>query len=150
MTTEIEHMAAGIGKAYAFFDSPASDSDIKADLPATRVALDIPGELELLLRDVKDFETDPQSDPRLVKIIRDNNIFAMYPSKLRHLMAEAKPKTIADLKYVLEARCPNMSNEETAYYLDVAVGGIYWTFGQEAPFFKEVIAEIDGEYLPRD
>lgn len=80
-----------IGRAYGFFDCKASKREIEAELPTICNVVKTPSKLELsLIEGVENLK----GDNGLISIARD-----------------AKD---AGIKYVLEGKCANVNNKETA------------------------------------
>lgn len=136
-----------VGKAYGFFDCNASKEEIETELPAIRKIARIPLSLELSLMEVENLERNRKVDPDLLQFIRENEIYATFPSKYRDQMKTAKPIKMTDLKYVIAAAYPNEINEEAANELGDVINGVYTIYGNGEPFNVAVVCKIDGEYL---
>lgn len=145
------------GEAYAFFDCNAPrgmiDAYLRGSLQETsgECKHDYPKpselEVELSLREIKELGRDRNDDPDLLEFIRDQRIYTTFPSRYKELMKTAKPILMRDLKYVIEAKDDNMSNEDVANQLGIAMNSVYLRFGEKKPFNVVVVAKIDGEYM---
>ncbi|MCR4284426.1 MAG: hypothetical protein NUV97_00065 [archaeon] len=98
-------MADKIGKAYAFFDCNASKGDIEEELPFIRECVHTPNELELMFMEGIDSLT---SDLELLQIVGESNE--------------------VNMRYVMEAKYPNNSNEKTAEELSAILNQVYQSF----------------------
>ena len=136
-----------IGKAYAFFDCNASKGEIEAELPIIRSLSRTPSKLELSLKEVKNLGKNREVDSDLLKYVGEKEIYPTFPSRFKDLMETAKPIKMTDLKYMIEAKYPDGTNEDTANELGDVMSGIYAEYGNDEPFNVAVVAKIDGEFL---
>ena len=136
-----------VAKAYAFFNLDASKQEIAKDLPKTRDAMGLPSQLELSIKDMRDFVKDPQTDPKLINYINRGKTNAIIPSNLKHLKGSLNPVKVTDLNYVIEARHPNYANDMTAQELSRVMAGLQDTFAYEKPFYTDIVAQLDGQYM---
>ena len=141
---------SSVGKAYGFFDCNASKEEIEVELSTIRKIDKIPSKLELSLMEVNDLEKSRAVDPGLLQFIRQNEIYATFPSKYKDLIKTAKPIKMTDLKYVIAAAYPNARNEEAANELGDVMNRIYRRYGNGEPFNVAIACKIDGEYLFKD
>jgi len=118
-----------IGKAYAFFDCNASKTHINATLPDIRDAVQTPSNLELSL--MKYFD-NLKGDSEILNIAR-----------------EAKE---AGIRYAMEAKYPNATNQKTADELSAILNQAY-----QSPLYQEneqfrgwIFYEKNGQYVERE
>lgn len=91
--------------------------------------------------------TDRIADSDLVKYIGENSIYPIFPEKFKAQMKNAKPIKMSDLRYILEAKYPDATNEQAAEQINGVSNYLYYTFGNNKPFNYDVIARApDGEY----
>jgi hypothetical protein len=137
-----------IGEAYAFFDCYASKDEIARELPNIREVSQIPGELELSLREVKELVQDKNTDSKLLDFIKGNSIYSTYSSKnIEEARKTAKPIPLKNLKYALKANCASRTNEQVAQQLGDVLNGINYTYFKEGETFTgAIIGQVDGEY----
>lgn len=103
-----------------------------------------PTNLELLLEIVSEKNN---LDPDLLAFIKENEVYPIFPSKLRHLKATARTIRIIDLKYMLEAKHPTATTEEIVNKLAKITNLIYINYNQDKPFNVALIGkEQDGLY----
>jgi hypothetical protein len=133
-----------VGEAYAFFNCSASKQEIERELPSIKEKSKLGG-LELSLNEVKELR-DNGADQELLEVINNEEIWSTYPAKYQYLMRRAKPTKISDLKYSIQARYPNHTNEETASQLGHVVNGIYTTFDKKEIFTGAIIGKANGKY----
>lgn len=139
-----------VGKAYSFFDCDTSKQEIERELPRIRELARTPSHLELSLIEVNDLEKSRGVGPDLLQFIRQNEIYATFPSKYKDQMKTAKPIKMTDLKYMLTAAYPNVRNEEAANELGDVMNEIYSRYGNGEPFNVAITCKIDGKYLFKD
>ena len=145
----MEKQAKDYGRAYALMDFKASKEEIESELPFAREAARTPSQLEILVREIKDLKTDRTVDSDLVKYIGENSIYPMFPEKFKAEMKNAKPIKMSDLRYMLEAKYPNATNEEAAEQINAVSNYLFYTFGDNKPLNYDVIGKApDGQYNP--
>lgn len=111
-----------MGKAYGFFDLNARKEEIKREIPLIRESSKTPEKLELIL----------------TKDIDSLNV----GSDLLQIEQELDPK------YVIEATCPDYTNEQTAHELSAILNNTYQSLHQTGePFRGEVVYEKNGGYV---
>jgi len=140
------------GKAYALFDFEAPKGEIYEELTdMLKTKAQKSGEplrcLELSLRDVGDLQTSEDIDPDVLDVIERNSIFPTFPEAYKHQMETARPIKMKNLKYMIDATCPDATNEDAANELGWVLNGLYNRFGESKPFNTAITAKIDGEYL---
>jgi hypothetical protein len=116
------------GKAYAFFDCPASKGAVEAELPTIRRLAQTPSQMELYLtEDITSIRCD---------------------DKIRAIAREAKD---AGLRYAIAATLPRGSNERTANELadimNVAYASPLYPPGK---FRRHILYEESGNYIERE
>lgn len=135
-----------MGEAYAFFNCTAPRGQIERELPQIRQAVQAPNTLEISLSEVRELNREA-TDPKLLEVIGREEISSTYPSRLRHLMATAKPTRIQDLKYALHAKQTGATNEEVAEALVPVMNGIYLNYEAEKVFTGCIVGKSpEGEY----
>lgn len=112
------------GKAYAFFNCKASKGDIEKEIPFIRESVKTPNALELSLMEGTDTLTGD--------------------SELLQMAKEAKD---AGIKYVMEATCPNVTNQQTADEVASILNQAY-----QSPLYQkgEVVYKERGRYVFRE
>lgn len=135
-----------IGEAYGFFDSSASKAVIQVELPTILQRVGSPKELEVSLMELRDLEKI-KVDSDLLQLIKESEIYPIFPSKYKDQMKTAKPVKMTDLKYALKATCLGRGNEETAKELEQIINGIYKKYDDGKPFNVAVVFKVDGEYF---
>jgi len=118
-----------IGKAYGFFDSRTSKSEIEYELPTIRGLVKTPPEVELTLTEDLD---NLRSDSDLMDIARD-----------------AKSRGI---KYLLEGTFPGATNRKTADEIANVLNQAYQSplFDEGETFRGAIVFEENGKYIFRD
>lgn len=122
------------GRAYALMDFEASKEQIESELPYAREAARTPSQLEISVREVKDLITDKTVDSDLVKYIGENSIYPIFPEKFKAEMESAKPIKMSDLRYILETKYPDATNEQAAEQINGVSNYLHYTFGDNKPF----------------
>lgn len=124
-----ENYIAKAGKAYGFFDCSASKEAIEAELPAIRIELKTPNELELSLIEGMD---NIRGDKRLTDLAQ-----------------EAKQD---GMRYVMEATYPGATNERTSGELQaLLINTSNLLFCRTNEHIRgKVVYEEKGEYVFRE
>jgi hypothetical protein len=119
----------GIGKAYGFFECPASKQRIEAALPLIREDVKIPSDLELTLIEGMD---NLKGDAKLIAL--------------------AQQAKRAGIQYVLEAKYPGASNEQASIELNTILNQAYLSslYNKGDQLNREIVYEQNGEYLFRE
>lgn len=127
-----------IGEAYAFFNCNTPRNEIDAHLHEG-----LEGEVELSIRDTKDLESDPSTDPKLLDTMREQTIYPFYPESFRG--GVLKPVLMKNLKYVIKAQTSG-DNLDAARSLAGVMNDVYLRFGENKPFWMTVVGKDNGEY----
>ncbi len=133
------------GTAYAFFDSDATKQKIKRSMPQVIENANTPRQLELLLHENTG---NLQLDKKLQQIVRTPRSSRILHSKVGVDAPEVAP--LEDLKYVLEAKYPNATNEEAANELGDVMNYISYLNVNPLSFKCKVVYEKGGKYLFRE
>lgn len=143
----MEKDAKNYGKAYAFFDLKQSKNEIEPALAEARKDDKTPSGLEMTLKDMKEFVNDKNTDPDLVKCINEEYLSPHVPTGYDGLISTIKQKKIVDLKYVLETKYLNATNDEAAAQTIGITNLLYKHFNKDKPFYVDVILKApDGQY----
>lgn len=139
------------GTAYTVLDLETSREEIQAELPRARQVAGASPQLEVYVRDMAEFIKDKTTDSKLVRCLNNVKIRPMFHSSVP--IAErykVHPKRMADLKYVLEARYTNGTNEQAAAEVtDVARGVLQGLVVGNNSYWAQSLAKApDGEYHP--
>jgi len=118
-----------IGKAYAFFDCHASKERIEEELPCIRESALTPRELELSL-----IENSGQIDG---------------DEELKEIV---KGTYNANVRYIMQAKCPNRTNKKTADELADILNHAYASdlYVGLGNFRRWIFYEDKGEYVERE
>lgn len=122
MTKEIN-----CGRAYAFFDCGASKEEIKAELPLIRRCAKTPSELELSITE------------GIGNLKRDN--------QLTSIARDAKD---SGMRYFLEAKCLEATNEKTADEVADILNQTSLYFDEEEFRGKVIYQDENEEYVFRE
>jgi hypothetical protein len=118
-----------IGQAYGFFYCRESKDAIETELPTIREVTNVPSRLELsLIEGVEKL----RGDSRLMEI--------------------AQQEKSEGMRYILEAKCSDITNKGAADEIATILNQAYQSplYNKGEPFRGEVIFEQNGEYFVRD
>jgi len=143
----MEKEAKNYGRAYSFFDLKQSKNEIESELDKARKSDKAPSGLELTLRDMKEFANDKNTDPDLIKCINEEYVSPHVPTGYDGPISTIKQKKIVDLKYVLETKYLNATNDEAVAQTIGITNLLYKQFNKDKPFYVDIILKApDGKY----
>jgi len=143
----MEKEAKNYGRAYVFMDLEASKKQVEDELPRAREVDKTPSQLEISVREVKELIADKTTDLDLVRCMHENEIFPSVPSSYSGSRSKIKQKRMSDLRYVLEAKYPGATNEQTSEAMNDIPNHLYNTFNKGRPFYAINISKApDGQY----
>jgi len=138
------------GQAYAFFDSDATEKEIKGAMSDIRESAQTPQGLELLLHKNP---SKLKMDGKLKQMVSAPKDSRILHSGVGVDSPEVKP--LEDLGYVLEANYPGATNEETtneetAGELGDMMNYVSYLNASNLSFNGRVIYENNGDYCSRN
>ena len=145
-----------MGQAYGFFDSRASKEEIEAEIPFIRKLTEIPSALELSLTEGANKLKGLEGDPKLIAAYKKAKSQIVFPKEMSiRDRSFIKMQEIGDteLRYAIEATCPDVTNKETADELAAILSQAY-----NSPLFETgdvfrggiVYKDTNGEYISRE
>jgi len=136
-----------VGKAYAFFDCDASSEQIEESMPCTRHDARTPKDLELLLHEGTSGLQPDEMLAKQIQYLRDNRVMSSERLKQGH---EEEKRSLASMKYILEAHYKGSSNKATANELDAVMNNVFRFNKDQGLFRGAVIYEENNKYFFRD
>src|SRR3989344_1537971 len=120
-----------VGEAYAFFNCKASKAEIERELPTIRWLAQTSNNLEIYLM-----------EGRVSLRVNED-------SELGQIADEAKK---ANIRYAMQANCPNLTNRQTADELSGILNQTYQSplFGEREEFNGTILYKENGRYISRD
>ena len=135
------------GKAYVFMDLNAAKKQIEDELPRARELAETPSHLEISVKEVREAIADGTLDQELTKFIHQNEIFPLVSKTYSGPRSGLKRKRMADLRYVMEAKCPNATNEQVSRLASHITDKLYAAFNKGEPFYEVNMSRApNGQY----